>query len=467
MGLAERYFEYNRRLTADEKHEEKHDEKINELKLDLERRDKKYKKAKSLLDKSSVIQVNIFNSNICVNTKYHGWEPLQKYHFVSSYSDKEISKAYRAIRKYLRIYDELSRIQKDNSQSSSSEEIRYHFIKKGISDTVIDFLYKLTGGDKETLIDFAKLCAHVFKKNMLTDPIVILAHKSIQITLMQFFECLLGEKIPYIALNGFLENRNKLALYNKNLNINQKNTSSCAAIITSEKIPDTETSVRELKKLMTGKTVKIPHPSFSGDLYIKNNLQFVFMTDEHKTYLKLKNIYGAKGIVVSTGEQIVFNKSDVEWFKTFFSSLGERWILNVSSVPALPKIDEDDIFDSFVEKICVKDEDAICTKVAMYEAYKQFYLRYYGQKPLSQTVFGKRFAIHSQLETVRPHNSRSGSYRHCFKGIDIDEDKYETFLKTYGSAQYVCSREVFTDFLNKIIDKEFPGQGMNVKTSYK
>lgn len=426
----------------------------------------KYKDALSKLDASIAQGPILFNDNVCVQPHYQNWVPIQKRHFRTDLSDKEKSKAYSIIKKYLCIHKEIGKYSGQQTPTPPSPSY-IHLANGGMSESVISFLYELTTGNKDILIEFAKLCAHICKKGLLRSPIVILADKSLHATLKYFIEQLVLEVIPETSLSNYLENQFITSLFVRNLNFHFLPHSSCAAIITEGKIPETELSVKKLTDLMTGRQISITHPSFSSNkLYVKNELQFVFITEKHETYLKLKNIYGAKGIKISTMNSLSFKEADAEWFRSCFSGLGEKWIRESPKTTFLPKITEDDIFDHFVGELCMLKDDAECPKAVLYDAYVKFYSMYYGNKPMSQITFSKRFACYGNFETTRPHSSRTESYRYCFKGIDINKEKYAAMQNTVSSSHYVCSREVFKAFMCKLMENDTTKPIISLKTIY-
>ncbi len=446
MNLGERYAKVNYETTQYNKlieNKNKICEELNEDRL-------KFRTAIEKLN-ANVRDIKLINNNVCVLMQPGYWTPIYIGHFKAEVSDKEKKQAYCIIRKNLRKLAELNKgfHVYDNA---TVEMFHKYSAKNTITELDIKFLYELTGGNKDTLVEIAKLCAMIIKKGIRPVPTVILADKKIHTSLKHFIECITGEVFPDSTLNDFLENQKTLYLYCKNLNVSMlSNKSSCGAIIIEGNIPETEASVNRLTNLMTGREISITHPSFQDKLYVKNLLPFVFITENHEKYIKLKNIYGAKGIIISTKEIFPDTIENADWFQSVFAAFGEKHLKKCPPNFSLPKVTESDIFDAFVNEICILDDDAICAKSDLFEAYSLFYKKYYGNEQLGQRKFGKRFACYGNFEEVRPHHSRTEEYRRCFKGISIDPLKYQDFKKNMNVSKYSCTLEAFEKILHEFV----------------
>ena len=70
-------------------------------------------------------------------------------------------------------------------------------------------------------------------------------------------------------------------------------------------------SVKKLSMLMSGKKISVKNPAFPGNLHFANKMTFVYITESHIKYRKMKTIYGAAGfeILSKNIDKINYNKA--------------------------------------------------------------------------------------------------------------------------------------------------------------
>ena len=458
-SISQRYFKYNSQL----KNEQSHQRYANIVKKNKLRLESDYFKAIKFLKKDIIENTFVYQRNILVNED--GKYRLLSYKdFLTCDSDlreneKIRNRLYVDIRDYLRALERETKINEKHNKIlyTQSDVDTYYFdytIKEKIPDRAIKFLYEISLGDFRIVRALARYCAQIVikpKKNII--PTVILADKSIHKPLIDFFIRITSGLTVDIDLSKMTNVSEVSGLAYANWN----NSARLALAVESE-IPELESKVEVLRKIMRGQNLSIKHPYFTGKIFVNNQIPFLYITESHEKYLKMKNIYGAKTIKIQAKyiSPLIISSAFDNWFKNDFVKLGAKWYSGEARARVVtPKITDDDIFESFSNDMCTFDEGLDCSTNELYIAYTEYYKRFYGESPLSFRKFRTQFAIVKNLDTCRPHHSNKSNPR-CFKGIGIDYDKYTELLEKGGNTAIKCTKKDFAYHLLEMIRKEFP-----------
>lgn len=406
------------------------------------------------------LQCYILQKNILVyeNGKYRILNHSDFYNYDENRSfNKEVrNQLYCDIYNYLCAIEQRNKIIADyNNIKQNNKHLTApdYTIKDKIPDNAIDFLYELSLGDFEIIKSLAQLCYKIlFKPNTPLYPTVILADRAIHNVLFEFFCRLTEMKLVKSELNQLAKITELQLIASANWN----NTVLLTVSIESD-ISETESKIKTIKKIIRGQNLSIKHPYYSGKLFINNQIPFVYITESHEKYLKMKNIYNAQLIKIHSKKitPLLLSTAFDMWFRNDFTKLGFKTYNNPETNFFIPKITNDDIFKSFSNNICVFDETLDCSTTELYTAYTDYYKKFYGEAPLSFRKFRTQFAIFKNLDTCRPHHNNESNPR-CFRGVGIDYDKYTELLEKGENTAIKCTKKDFVYHLHELIRKEFP-----------
>ncbi len=458
-SISQRYFEYNNQIIK----EESHQRYANIIKKNRKKLESDYFEAIKFLKKGIIRNTFVYQKNILVNENGK-YRLLANTDFLSGNSKVGESKniknnLYVQIRDYLRALEREKSVAEKHNKSfhPRSAAITYYpdnTIKEKIPDRAINFLYEISLGDFRIVRILAKYCAQIVikpKKNII--PTVILADNSIHKQLIDFFIRITSG----LTVNVDLSKMTNVSEISGLAYANWNNSARLALAVESE-IPELESKVEILRKIMKGQSFSINHPHFTGKLFINNQIPFLYITESHEKYLKMKNIYGAKTIKIQAKHisPLIISAAFDKWLSNDFVKLGAKWYSGEARARVVaPKITDDDIFESFSNDICIFDEELDCPTNKLYIAYTEYYKRFYGESPLPFRKFRTQFTIVKNLDTCRPHHSNKSNPR-CFKGVDIDCDKYTELLKNDENMAIKCTKKDFANHLLEMIRKEFP-----------
>lgn len=394
----------------------------------------------------------VSDSNICVYSDYdNAWGPITPKCFNSDLSMQRINKSYSVIKKYMGI--------QNNFQPYPGIPVPtplfHEYAHKHPGENDVRFLYDLTLGDDNTLINFAKICYFVCRTPfILNRPIVILANKGMHKEITQFFSELVRKKTTQLSLNDLLRNGKLVDLYVDGLNFRAVN------IATLGDIPKSERSVYRIKSLLKGEKLTITNPYFSGKLYIKNRIPFIFITDNHRRYTAFKQLFDAYDLAFKEQAVFDFANCSLEWFRIRFTELGEKWYLSRKGQYLHTVDGKDEIVRAFVRDICSVKPDEECEKSALYNAYCRYYKCYYSGEPLKPITFGKKIMEVSGCHDFRRHLSTK-SYPWFFDGIGISPRKWKRFLEK-ENIPYRNSYDSLYKFIIGWCDEKVETQGLYV-----
>lgn len=317
----------------------------------------------------------------------------------------------------------------------------------------IQFLYDITTGDMQTLYEFSKIIGHIYlydyRQNRLA---VILADKSEHKILIDFFKKF--SPLPLeISMDKLHLNSSLYQILNYNLNYYLPGKDAII-ICTENKIKSSESVRNRLYPLLTGKTLKIKHPDYKGNLNIKNRLPVIFITDNHEQYMLLKNSYRAMGVKLPYNNELKNNYDyDFNRIVRMLGYVGYQWIKTKRQASEGPfKTSKNDILHSFAENLCIIGENEKCDKQKMYSAYSEYCTKRFGGEPLTSKEFSIRFAAYGDFGSIRVHQSKNKS-PYFFTGVSLDEKKYAQFSKSTVTKLH-STYEDFEKKFNECIQKE-------------
>lgn len=444
--LEERYFKYDeslRRHNTEAEKQAKKKEKEDKIK-------REYSHALSGLKEYAKASCRVIGHNLYIVNKNNVIAPICKQDFLDTLSEKEKNKSYSVIRSAMKMRGGVEQSESENAPNNRHLKNAYKHLKTSY-DTPAEiahrFLYELSNGNFKTLgIILDMLSEIVNGVSSSSKPTVILAEKELHEKLINFFNMFSDHTISSVDYTELTKikglHRLSVEFY----------LGSRVNVVINGKIPETELSATKLSKLMSGKKISVKNPSFPGNLHFANKMPFVYITESHLRYRKMKTIYGAAGfeILSKNIDKITPNKAAANYIRYSIGSLkqcledNKRELSNISK-----KVTEDDIFRQFAKDCCRIRDEAICEKAVLYEAYASYYKKHFGGEPMTKIIFGKKFSMFGSFETVRPHSSRK-YYPYCFKGIELDEKKIKS-MESEGVSQHDTTYEKFSAELMKLL----------------
>lgn len=386
----------------------------------------------------------------------------------------EVNRFYITIRDFLRLIERIKTHNRECEEKARNKEYKKTLSEKKeqeqerLLNTFIDFsveslnidesiklLYELSLGDLKVVEDLAILASEIRKPSVIT-PTVILADGSVHWAVYKFLEIISAKSFPAVTYQRLILKEVLNIKELQGLAYCNWNNFPLSAVYVEDEIPEAESKVLKLKKIMNGKTVSINHPYFSGKLFVKNRIPFIYITQSHEKYLKMKNIYGAKGIKIPSKKvsQIYDKQHGNMWLQNNFAKFGLIKRTSKASASYLfPKITEDEIFSEFSKELCIFDSKSDCSTQELYETYALFFKSFYGDNPLTFRQFRTRFAIFSGLEDCRPHHSSTSNPR-CFRGIKINTKRYSQLINSDTQIVLKCTEKEFAHRLLETMRKE-------------
>lgn len=396
--------------------------------------------------------VYLIDSNICVYSDYDkAYGPITPVCFKQGLSKQCINKSYHTIKKYIRTSDRLIH----EEFFPTPPPLVHEYIPKGIDEDAVNFLYDLTSGNEDTLINLAKICYHICRAPYnLNRPIIILAEESLHSDIISFFSSITNKRVANLSLNDLLKNGTLIDLYVAGLN------SNAVSISTLGEIPKRDSCIYRIKTILTGGIFNITNPYFTGKLHIKNRAPFVFVTDKHLRFTKFKHLFNAYDLVFDKNTKFNLKPESVQWLKTNLIELGEKWIICKKCNSMKTSKSNDDIISAFIKQICSVKDDYECEKNELYKAFCEYYKHNYSGKPLGQISFGKQIKNISGCTDFRRHLSEK-IYPWFFKGIKISPLKWKRFIDRSGT-KYGSKYNDFKKFITEWLDKKAETKGIYV-----
>lgn len=77
-------------------------------------------------------------------------------------------------------------------------------------------------------------------------------------------------------------------------------TGNRVAVSYDSTIPENELSVKKIKRIISGKTISMRNPNFPEYIHFSFPFPFVYVTDKHSNYRKMKTLYNAIDIKISS-----------------------------------------------------------------------------------------------------------------------------------------------------------------------
>lgn len=443
--LEERYFKYDERLkryNTEEEKQAKKKEKEDKIK-------REYFHALAGLKESARTSCMIIGYNLYIVHKNKGPAPICKQDFLDTLSKKEKNRSYSVIRSTMKMRSDIEQ-RPEIAQNNKRLRKAYEQLKTAYdtpAETAYKLLYELSNGNFKTLGIILNMLSEIVNGvSSSSKPTVILVDRELNKKLINFFEMFSD---PPISSVDYAELTKIKGLHRLSIEFY---LGSRVNVVIDGKIPETELSVKKLSRLMSGKKISVKNPSFPGNLHFTNKMPFVYITESHLRYRKMKTIYRADGfeILSKNLDKINYNKAAATYIRCITESLkqsldgNKRALSNISK-----KVTEDDIFKQFTEDCCRIRYDAVCEKAVLYEAYVSYYKKHFGGEPLTKIIFGKKFAMFGSFETVRPHSNRK-YYPYCFKGIELDKEKIKS-METEEISHHDTTYEKFKAELVKLL----------------
>lgn len=405
--------------------------------------EEEYNKSVQLLNPIEQASLCMIDSNLCaVSSIDKSLRLIGDESFISGASKQKINRAYCCMKNYLRIQERYYPYVLREKQ-----QYFHRAINKTPRGNTLEFLYNLTLGNNDVLTDFAKLCYFITRTPFTLDqPLIIYAKKSLHKPLIDFIERLSERKNINYSLKMLLRNTNLIELYTYGLNRNGINVTELGDL------PTTEASICKIKQILIGEKQRIKKPKFAGKIYIKNRVPFVFITDNHRKYIKFKQMFGAFDVRFDPNATFDFDDKTIDWFRFVFTELGKKWFYSKNYRVLRSTDTKDEIVQAFVRDICRIKDGEVCKKSVLYDTYCEYYKRYYAGEPLKMTSFGRAINVEKRFREFRKHISRQ-EYPWFYEGITISKIKYEKFKKSEG-VKYHCSYDSFQKYIFEWVNKE-------------
>jgi len=448
--LAERYFKVDkeqqkiRRKAERERRKKEQQEKEHEKeRIRVQEALMIYDEALEKLTSCKESDLRIIGTNLYKIDEKDGLSLLCKKDFNEKLKDPKKNKYYLAIHTVL-----LDRAKKHYKAFGNiynfDNPCKYLF--PTISENAIKILYEFSSGNFKTLFMLSRLCTDILNgASSIKKPYVILADKKIH---KNIFDLLMIISEQYFANIDFCE---LTKINNLSRLLAECHCGNRVAVSYNGKIPEKEFAVKRMQKIISGETISIKHPSFPEYLHFSYKIPFVYVTDNHAAYKKMKTLYNATDIKISSNNlnALKYDEYAIQFIKyNLYNLTNNPKISKMKYSTVSKKIAKDSVFGDFIEKYCIINENAVCEKALLYEAYSEYYKKNFGDEPLTKILFSKKFAAFGNFETVRPHSSRE-HYPYCFKGIELDKEKVKQ-LSNECAARYFTTYETFRDNMVKL-----------------
>ena len=462
----------------------KYNNRMHNMKNKLIRDEKRFVESVKFLNPIAQYGLIMFDSNLCTFSEQRlCWELLSPDTFNHPFDTytKEIKKEFKDLYEYIRNYmrtftkynsnlmmtdpqyvERIMQLIRPNKniihfiKDNPKAEVDKNFVNKYSKRPETLFLYHLTCGDIETLFQFGKICAQVFLNINNIRPIVILADRSEHEILGDFFkhQC---DSFSFFNISDLRKNKELLRLFEYNLNVHFSPAATNIIICTGNNISNSPSYYNKLYSILHGKKISIPHPYFGGKVFIKNRIPIVYITDSHEQYMIMTQSYKALGIKLPVNKQLsqFFHSSD--WYKNMLTWMGFKWQKTKRNHGVGKfKATADEILHLFTKDLCILEESALELKDELYKAYTDYTQKRFGAEPLTPIIFRKRFAAYNDFDVIRVHNEKNRA-PYYFKGVKLDMDKYNEFLKNDG-PKYYNTYEGFSKHFLTLLKQEYDFQ---------
>ena len=327
-----------------------------------------------------------------------------------------------------------------------------------LPDKLADILYWLCNGSYETLNQFAKLVTCMLAEQSLMKKIfVIYAPKNVHDLLLELFQMLGEYKIKNMSFQYAVRPKGLYDTIEANLN------GAYANITVDTPLPKNKRAEACLEDIVTAKIIRAKH-TICTTVKGVNHMPFVYITDDDKKYNYFIRSFQAVGILLRPDSEMPYEhlgdlpKEDVEWLKRAFALYG----LYLIAFRTKPKVSAKttlknsangiDSFGDFVDKCCtLTDETSYCIKTELYQAYRQFYQKYFGGKLLTEREFVIAFKKWGNFKDSIIHKSDENRLR-VFEGISLDNRKFDNVMKQVKavSESTDVSRTQFYEYLKNM-----------------
>lgn len=334
-----------------------------------------------------------------------------------------------------------------------------------ISQKVIDTLYMITGGIKQNMDNFSRLCALIrtnyYKNIIYTLPskncsplslFVVYAPQD-QATVIRFW-------LENILLSTFIESDYQLKDITKAKNIldliMQNFLNPTYIPVKPSKSEESETQIKVIKKFIHRQEIKVKD-NYGLNHTLINHLPVICFVDDSKLLNLIKANFKTKVfnfLPASSLATASYKLQESEELACILSIYGLK-LLYDSNHRNKTRIEwpnqTESITENFVEDCLKSDDGSVLYAEDLYKIYANYFKLFYGGSPLTQICFTKelrRLLANKQIsyQYKKPRRSRSDN-RYAFVGIKIDEEKAVNTVNRATEMRNNADKSSFTKYL--------------------
>ena len=334
-----------------------------------------------------------------------------------------------------------------------------------ISQKVIDSLYMITGGIKQNMDNFSRLCALIrtnyYKNIIYTLPskncsplsLFIVYAPQDQATAIRFW-------LENILLSTFIESDYQIKDITKSqniLNLIMQNFLSPTYIPIKPSISaESDAQIKAIKKLIRRREIKVKD---DYGLYhtLINHLPVICFVDNPKQLTWLQTNFKTKvfAFTPSTSLSVAnYKLKESEELACFLSIYGLK-LLYDSNHRNKTNIEWQNqtksITENFIEDCLKPDDKSVLYAENLYKIYTNYYKLFYGGAPLTHICFTKELRRLLADKSIpyqykKPRSSRSDN-RYAFVGIKIDREKAKNAADRATEMRNNADKSSFANYL--------------------
>ena len=347
-----------------------------------------------------------------------------------------------------------------------------------ISQSLLQLFEILCGSHLELINQFAEFFASSMFSSYNDNPqMTVLLTKHHQKTLSFTLAHIFSRVLVHLQWKQHKKSKTPLPSLNqltKHDAIRQLFIAQCqgAGIVFVRDIPPSDSSVKLVRKLINGKTIRITSNMFPAQHY-KNHLHFVCISDDEKNahllQKKLKcNLIDFSHFETDLEESFNLSPQDIHWIRSTFTIYGFMRLsrkefldpdtITDASQKSISAITVDEELLLFLQKCCTIQDGQSCSVLEIYHGYQKFYNTFHNGKETSLTpkLFNKKLrkilykTYPDKIKYKRLHPSRNTNPYWGYSGLSVlenfvvepihtQENTHSLFSQLHDMNQYSTS----------------------------
>lgn len=344
------------------------------------------------------------------------------------------------------------------------------------TDKLTHFLYELTNGNFQNLVNLAILCANIATPEILTPKLFLVSYsnKEIDFPVPEYFSQLLDLIFNLEGNDHFSKKHPTIGkLVQKQIVPDMANNifeGTKLLYVKKSSASLSDTQLKKLKQYLKGSKVTGTDKKF-GSVSFRNTSPIICFSNNQKeiTYLEQNlpcvriNLDFINDILSLKTPDPYQDINDYEWLRTCLPLYGVYLLAEKKfHHQPLPKnkklksvVSADNGTGDFLNTCCVLSANDFVYTDELYSAYCFYYQTVHKTEPLKRTQFVKSLKQISGLTYKRPHTSRNEPNKYAFAGIALCPDWEEKVLSSVNSLSleenaFKAKLEELTEMLSAI-----------------